>query len=478
MIPAQLASQVVAHHLRIFGVPEATLSREAESPRFRILIDPHKAADLSLADQTLAKDGVIVAIRPADGFCAKFGVAHRHAAPRRPAIMKYRTAMIHAWSRLRTLHEFDTYEHSAGVPVVSDANGRHAWVWLPIGRGGILFVGTDLAADLIRYRQGDPQKENARATKTIWGYSGERPLYLFEEQIEGEDPSERHADWWAMALAQAIADRLDRPLAPLLPGRAVGAVVITGDDDQAYLEKYQEQLWLLGDTPITYFLHPQTRHTPSTLRSMSRKRRVDLGIHPDAVNAPARYGELLQEQSAWFKRLTGRAAVSLRNHGYLNDGYWNHLPHWLEAGVRISSNLPGLDGRVLNGSLLPSRLAYGGQLTPHWSVLTAIGDGVRSIQGMSERESADCVWRLADRIRLSALPGVMVLNLHPQNIDDTRMMHVAAMEVVRSGFHAWTMAECLAWFERRDARTASEMQSRLEASMASQIWGRVRSRFL
>jgi hypothetical protein len=206
-------------------------------------------------------------------------------------------------------------------------------------------------------------------------------------------------------------------------------------------------------------------------------RRVDLGLHPDALDAPDQYAERLEEQLNWYRTLTGRPALSVRNHGFLNDGYWGHLPSWLRSGIRISSNLPGLDGRVLNGSLLPARLVFNEVLTPHWSVLTAIGDGVRYALGMNENDAGDCVWRTADSIRTSGMPGVMVLNLHPQNVSDTRAMHAAAIEVIRGGFLAWTMQDCLDWFESRDTG-ASGAKTSERVGILNRAWRNVRARLV
>jgi hypothetical protein len=150
----------------------------------------------------------------------------------------------------------------------------------------------------------------------------------------------------------------------------------------------------------------------------------------------------------------GRRASSLRNHGFLNDGYWGHLKPWIDEGISFSSNIPGLDGCALNGSLLPARVYDDGRLTGHWSVVTAIGDGVRYVNGgKSDVESANCIFDLAEAIRQSAIPGVIVLNLHPQNVGDTRAMHLAAREVIRSGFIAWNMRDCLDWFANGVAST-------------------------
>ncbi|HET9473627.1 MAG TPA: hypothetical protein VFO82_07020, partial [Steroidobacteraceae bacterium] len=288
----------------------------------------------------------------------------------------------------------------------------------------------------------------------LWGFTFERPVYLFEGQLADEPRHERHADWWCEALCHAVCDRAAVKRAAMLPDGRPGALVITGDDDQAELKKYAEQLAALKGLPVTYFLHPLTRHTRRTLRKLERRGGIDLGVHPDAVDQPGRYGALLAEQAAWFRRLTLKPPLSVRNHGYLSDGYWGHLQHWLEQGIRISSNLPGMDGRVLNGSLLPARLVKldAEVLTSHWSILTAIGDGVVFISGMTPAQSAECVLSLVREVRDSAVPGVIVLNLHPQNIAETRAMHEAVVAVAKQGFLPWTMHDCIAWFACRDGQ--------------------------
>ena len=135
------------------------------------------------------------------------------------------------------------------------------------------------------------------------------------------------------------------------------------------------------------------------------------------------------------------------NHGFLNNGYWNHATAWMAHGVIGSSNLPGFDGQILNGSLLPAPLSLDGQLTDHWSILTAIGDGIVFVNNWDDRRSAQCIYELADRIRSSGVPGVIVLNLHPENVEKTRGMHEAARAVAKSGFVAWTLSECFDWFK-------------------------------
>ncbi len=354
------------------------------------------------------------------------------------------------WGRLRTLHAALTYDSHWPCQVVATRESRACWLWAPEPHTDVLIVGSKVGADLVRFRQGDPARAKRRPAESSWGIPGERPNYLFEEQISNGSEHNRPADEWVMALVETICRRFGENPPSLLPNGAQGALVVTGDDDQAYLEKYDEQQRALAGLPVTYLLHPLTRHTPGTLAAMASRQRVELGLHPDALDEPQRYAELFTEQATWFEGLTGHRALSVRNHGFLNDGYWGHLPVWLEHGVRVSANLPGVDGRVLNGSLLPARVAWEGRLTPHWSILTSIGDGVRFALGMDGPQSAQCIRDLADRIELSRLPGVIVLNLHPQNVGETREMHAVLHQLTARGFVAMTLGECVDWFDARD----------------------------
>lgn len=463
-----LMEEVIHHHLRIMGLGRCS---------HLVILSKPDDSDVARVLNSTSTGGVCVALQPNPSFAMAFDVAMIERKERPPECFTFKAqpkAIGH--KQLRTLHVANAYHHVAGIHVVLDSYERAIWLWLPLGAGGILFIGSELPNDLIRYRQGDQLRAGERPTETLWGIPGERPNYLFDEQLAGQHPADRHADCWAMALASYLAERLAKPLNHILPNGAAGAVVITGDDDQAYLEKYDEQLMLLGDTPITYLLHPLTRHTQKSMRAM-RKRNpgVDFGIHPDAIDAPERYGELFDEQVAWYRKLTGGQPTSLRNHGFLNDGYWGHLEAWLKHGVCISSNLPGFDGRVLNGSLLPARMAWHGTLTPHWSVLTVIGDGVRFASGMSDEDAAERVRSVADRIRQSGIPGVMVLNLHPQNVTETRAMHHAAMEIIRSGFVAWNLRQCWEWFAKMDQSCATGLEPERERTgFLSNLWRRTK----
>ena len=209
-------------------------------------------------------------------------------------------------------------------------------MYQPVGPVGIFFLGTDLPVDLVRYRQGDPLAPLNCPTEAMWGFPGERPNYLFEGQLGGERHEERHADWWCETLAFALEKIANQPRLPILPGGAPGAVIITGDDDQASISCYEQQSVMLGALPVTYFLHPLTKHNRQTMDRISRGRRVEFELHPDALDKPECYDDLLSEQSARFRRLTGYPPRAVRNHGFLNDGYWGHAAAWLRHGILAS----------------------------------------------------------------------------------------------------------------------------------------------
>jgi len=111
----------------------------------------------------------------------------------------------------------------------------------------------------------------------------ERPLYLFDPQLEWEAPDERHADWWAMALSQALAGQAGVPFAPILPGGAPGRSWSPATTIRPISKKFEEQPQELGDLPITYFLHPLTRHDRASMARLFAGHRVDLGIQPRHV---------------------------------------------------------------------------------------------------------------------------------------------------------------------------------------------------
>lgn len=451
MITPNLEVDVIEHHLQIFG-----LGKVLKQGIVAIYSRPNLLGRDEI-ERCVVNGGVAVIIQAEVSLLESLGVKKVKQVSEPGGIRCY-SKFLNLNTKLKSLHPCCSYLTKAGQAVVQLPDGTATWIWVQ-GRsaGGYLIVGTDISRDLVRYRQGDPRRADGRPTEALWGIPGERPNFLFEEQLSGEEKFSRQADYWIVTLKNFLELKLNLKADDVLPNDAPGAIVITGDDDQAYLEKYDQQLKLLGDLPITYLLHPLTRHTRRTLQDMTiRNPGVDFGIHPDALEAPNQYAEIFDKQVKWYRKLTGKAPVSLRNHGFLNDGYWGHGPAWIKHNVKLSSNLPGLDGKVLNGSLLPARLVLNGRLTTHWSVLTALGDGMRFAAGMTDAEAAENIVRLANEVRESRIPGVIVINLHPQNFTETIEMHLAIKELVARGFMPWNLRQCWNWFANRNAETNPE----------------------
>lgn len=442
---ASLDSEIVAHHLRLVGIGATTMPSQPG-----VLIADARTGD-GCAIAKMASSGrpvVVLGAGDAPAFLDGISAAARAVTP---AVARALAARQAAWGRLRSLHPASAIAVRAGFPVVADDEGNAWWQWLPRGQAGLLLVGTDLARDLVRFRQGDPATATRRPTEAKWGIAGERPNYLYEAQLETDRPHDRMADWWIWTLRDALVRNAGIEAMSVLPFGARGAVIVTGDDDQAPLEDYRGQALKLAALPVTYFLHPLAKLDAASLDELSQGRPLDWQLHPDALEFPEDYATHLHRQSEWFRELTGRRARLVRNHGFLNDGYWRHAASWIAAGIEGSTNLPGVDGRVINGSLLPARLALEGQLTRHWSILTAFGDGVFFVYDWTSQHAHEAVMAFGRRIVDSGVPGIIVFNLHPANHEKAAPMHAAIHALVRElGFAAMTFGAALDWFVARD----------------------------
>jgi hypothetical protein len=334
-------------------------------------------------------------------------------------------------------------------PILLDKSGGSILSRYYVQGREVLVSGCKLIEEITRYRQGDPAKVETTAYKGGLGFDYERPNYLYEDQLHPQYRSIPWADNLGYLLSEELARLTNIPLLEPLPYGAKGLVIITGDDDQAYLEKYDEQLKAIDGLPITYFLHPLTRHTPETLAKLPAN--VEIGVHPDALETPCAYDSLCAEQTSFVRILSGKPVRTVRNHGFLNDGYWGHLKPWEENGLELDVNIPGVDGTALNGSFLPFRVRRAdGTWSPHYSLLTAFGDGIVFALGMTDRQAARKIRSLASQIENSN-PGILVFNFHPQNIDHTRLMHRAVVKLARRrGWHCMGLESYLDWLKMLD----------------------------
>lgn len=331
-------------------------------------------------------------------------------------------------------------------PVWANEKGQAAIAWLKHKNKKILLIGLNVEEEIIRHRQGDPSKVLETATKGDFGFAHERANYLFEDQIHPKYPTYAWADYLGFFLAETFSKLSGFPLINILPNGAKGAVILTGDDDQAFLEKYDQQLKIIGNCPITYLLVPQTKHTKETLSKMPIN--VEIGLHPDALEQPDQYEHLCTEQANFIRQLSGKPIRTLRNHGYLDKGYLGHLNAWEENDIGLSVNYSKADGTVMNASLLPMKMRTpDGKWSNHYSLLTAFGDGMIFALNWTENQSIKKVRQLVDQIE-SSYPSVLVFNLHPQNIDNTLEFHYEVLRIAhRSNWIALGLESYFEWLE-------------------------------
>ena len=314
-------------------------------------------------------------------------------------------------------------------PILETKDGHAVIACKPRAESTDLIIGLDLVEEIIRYTQGDPSQAEVCSKKSYFGFEFERPNYLFQRNLLPDYDTVPWADRLGFLVVEIVAQMCPWPLVEPLPSGARGVVILTGDDDEAFLEKYDEQLNLMQDLPITYFLTTKTRHTSETLSKLPTN--VQFGVHPDALEHPEEYDRLCTAQCAELRSLTGRSLRTLRNHGFLNQGFLGHLETWENNRILLDVNLPGVDGTALNGSYLPMRVRRpDGTWSDHYSLLTAFGDGMVFALNMSEKQAAKRIRQLAKRIEHNR-PGVLVFNFHPQNIDATRKLHREVARLAR-----------------------------------------------
>lgn len=305
---------------------------------------------------------------------------------------------------------------------------------------------------IIEFKQGQIYKVDSDVDRSALGFDFERPIYLYEGLVDKSNPTKPFADILGFELAQQFSKLNDIPLIEVLPYGAKGLVILTGDDDQAYLEKYSEQIKVIKDFPITYFLHPLTRHNKETLSNLNSN--IEFGIHPDALEAPKKYSELAMEQLKNIQAIVENKIISVRNHGYLSDGYQGHLETWEKLGLEIDVNIPGVDGTALNGSYLPMKVKkIEGTWSEHYSLLTAFGDGMIFAYNMTESEAVSKIKKLAKQIE-NSIPGVLVFNLHPQNISLTTKIHKSILSIAkRKKWEAMKLGDYFNWIKILESLT-------------------------
>ena len=352
----------------------------------------------------------------------------------------------------KPLLDYVSFEGNSIEPIWVNSDGRAVVAWHNQTGKRNLLIGLNVVEEMVRYRQGDPEKVNSNVETGGYGFDFERPMYLYNDQVDSSYPHVPWSDQLGFVLVENIARLTGVPLLNVLPSNSKGLVILTGDDDQACLEKYDEQLACINDVPITYFLVSQTRHTRETLGKLPDT--VEIGIHPDALDDPENYDDLCEKQTGFIENLTQSKIRTVRNHGFLNKGYWGHLKAWQDSGIEMDVNCPGIDGTALNGSLLPMQVRdKKGKWVSHRSLLTAFGDGMFYGVGLSIRQ---CLARIRRSIHYveNNTPGVLVFNMHPQNISDTYKLHKEIVKLAhKKGWTAMGLDSYINWLDSINSLT-------------------------
>lgn len=369
----------------------------------------------------------------------------------------------------RPLFAFVSFGAGGIAPLVQTDSGRIVIGWLTEGSRKILIIGLDIVEELVRYTQGTPHVEEYTGCKNLWGMAHEQPAFLYEKHIVPGLETEPWADKLGMLIAENIAAAIDVPLISPLPSGLQGGIILTGDDDQAWLEKYEEQLSILRDFPITYFLLPYTNHTAETLARLPRS--VEFGMHVDALNQPENYEGCCKQQTIEVRDLLGKhPAHAVRNHGHLNNGYWGHLQAWEAAELSFDLNIRGLDGTCPTGSYLPFRVRrLDGSWSSHTSLFSTFSDSMLFLQKWSEDKQIKVIMRLVRQIEVSC-PGILVFNFHPQNVSQVARVHRAVMAIARrKGWRAFGVETFRRWLEVIDGVRMTEVNGVLVLRSEAQV---------
>lgn len=359
------------------------------------------------------------------------------------------------------LLDYFSFSGNGLIPLLNTRSGRTVVGWLAHNGKRKLVVGLDFVEELVRYTQGNPARVSFSGNRNLWGAGHEQASYLYDGHIVPKHEMEPWADNLGFLLAESIAAEANIPLISPLPGGVQGGIILTGDDDQAWLEKYDEQLSILGDFPITYCMLPWTNHTPETLKHLPET--VEFGVHVDALERPEEYAELCIQQTTEVRQLLGDRSVHvIRNHGHLNHDYWGHLSAWEAADLSFGLNIRGLDGTCTTGSYLPFRVRrLDGSWSAHTSLFSTFSDSMLFQQKWPEKKQIKIIKTLANSIE-SGRPGIIVFNFHPQNVSQFTQVLSAVMSIGnRQNWRAFGAESFRRWLESVDGISMKEIDGRL-----------------
>src|SRR5690606_32410050 len=117
-------------------------------------------------------------------------------------------------------------------PIWQTADGRTVLGWWDRQGKRSLLVGLKVAEEIVRYTHGNPARVTYSGNRNLWGGPHEQPAFLYDGHVVRKYESVPWADRLGTLLAGLFSQLSGLPLICPLPDGAVGAVMITGDDDQ------------------------------------------------------------------------------------------------------------------------------------------------------------------------------------------------------------------------------------------------------
>ena len=146
-----LAEAIIAHHLRIFGYEYESSLTQLNGRKVKVLCYPTSSA-IALSECSTEEGDLIVAIQPCEELCNKYQADIKRSKTNTPEFLYYKYGSNQSGRNLRTLGSYQYYNTPfIGEAVVTNQMNDAVWLWKPSGKGGILFVGSDLSNDLVRF---------------------------------------------------------------------------------------------------------------------------------------------------------------------------------------------------------------------------------------------------------------------------------------------------------------------------------------
>ena len=339
-----------------------------------------------------------------------------------------------------------------------------------VGKGRLVIFAYDLPECVMRLRQGEPERKGLIPD----GDSIPRPCHLYSGTSAGDAGWIPYADFHCMLLGDVVRRLLSVPVPSFwrLPADAPGALILSGDDDDATTEMREWEMRdveAMGGKMSLYLLPGRSKCEPEDVERW-RRRGHEVSVHPDLVperpDAERMLAKLRQDIAAFKKRWRGEART-VRMHCVAWPGYTEPAEVLEEMGVRMESNFfplafPRSRARAPYfgmGAAMPMPFARpDGSLVRVWQQPGHLEDDALfgKTQDYSQKLSSEAWKAILDRIFGSIaryFHCVYCANIHPVNY--LRFSGEQGRDVMRAaaerGFPILSMEEWLDFWAARDA---------------------------